>query len=390
MSGSKWKEGLNMRYASLYIFYFVYFIMTGMSTFLPKFYGEIGMTNAQIGVLGSIPTIVALAITPLLGTLTDRIPKKRYLLTVLLILMACTCFVIPYSTGFLMLLAAVSGYSVFGNNILPLMNTISLEYTSQIGKPFGPIRLLGTLGYQLGALLVGIILSNSLQSLYPMMGVVILLSCTATFIMPDVKGHQHKSEKVPLTKLFADRHLRMLYIMIFFATISSQFYQAFYSKHLGDLGMSNATTSWITLLAVILELPFLYFGDRLYRKTNIWNWMLIGMFFNGVRWIGLALSKTALMNILFQLPGVTILACFEFFPALYLNKHVSAELSGGAQSMLALVSFGAAKIVGSLIGGQICQYTGIPAMFAFLGVWMLFGGVIFWRPARKLAREENH
>lgn len=379
-----------MRYISLYVFYFVYFISTGMSTFIPKYYGEIGMTNGQIGILTSIPTLIALAATPVLGTVTDRVAKKRYLLSILMLALSGSCFLVPYSSGFIALLMAVSLYTIVVNNVLPLMNTIAIEYTSQIGKPYGPIRLLGTVGYQVGALLIGVILSTSLHSLYPMMGATALITCAVTFLLPDVKGHQHKQEKVPLTKLFADRHLRMMYIIIFFATISTQFYQAFYTKHLGDLGMSNQATSIITLLAVILELPFLYFGDKLYEKTNIWNWLMIGMLFNGVRWLGLACSKTAVMNILFQLPGVTVLACFEFFPALYLNKRVSPELSGGAQSMLALVSFGAAKVIGSLVGGQICQFTGIPALFAFFGVWMLAGAVIFWLPTRRLIAEGDH
>ncbi len=377
-----------MRYAYLCSFYFVYFIMTGMSTFIPKYYGEIGMSNSQIGILASIPTLIALAITPILGTMTDRVAKKRYLLTVLMLMMALSCFVIPYSTGFAMLLAAVSVNTLVGNNALPLMNTISIEYTSEIGKPYGPIRMMGTVGYQLGALLIGLILTGTLKSLYPLMGAVLIIVSGMTFMLPDIKGHQHSREKVPLTRLFADRHLRMLYIMIFFCTISTQFYQAFYTKHLGDLGMNNTITSIITLLAVILELPFLCYGDRLFKKANIWNWLLIGMLCNGVRWLGLAFSKTAFWNIFFQMPGVMVLACFEFFPALYLNKRVSAELTGGAQSMLSLVSFGAAKVIGALIGGQICEFTGIPALFAFFGVWMLAGCLLFWRPTRKLIREE--
>lgn len=378
-----------MRYISLFIFYFVYFVSTGMSTFIPKYYGEIGMSNAQIGVLSSVPTLIAMAITPLLGTLTDRVSKKRYLLTVLLIAMSVVCFLIPYSPTFLVLLAVVSVYTIVGNNVLPLMTTISIEYTKQIGKPYGPIRLMGTVGYQIGALIIGLIISGSLKSLYPMMGVTVLLTCCTTFMLPDVKGHQHNREKIPLTRIFADKHLCMLYLMIFFCSISQQFYQAFYTKHLGDLGMSNSTTSWITLLSVILEIPCLYYGDKLYKKTSIWNWIIIGMLFNGVRWLGLAVSKTALWNILFQLPCVTILACFEFFPSLYLIGRVSPELRGGAQSTLSLVNFGAAKIVGSLIGGQICQYTGIPALFAFFGVWMLAGILVFWRPTRRMIREEN-
>lgn len=383
------QRGIRMRYLSLYAFYFVYFITLGMSTFIPKYYGEIGMTNGQIGILGSIPTVVALIISPLLGTLTDRVARKRDLLAALIVLMAVSYFVVPYSTGFLTLLAAVSIYTLASNNTLPLMNSIAIEYTSQIGKPYGPIRLSGTVGYQLGALLVGFVLSGSLKSLFPMMSAVLLIACFGTLAMPNVKGHQHRQARVPLTRLFADPHLRLLYLMVFFSTVSTQFYMAFYTKHLGDLGMSNAITSLITILSVALELPFLYFGDRIYRKTSIWNWLLIGMLANGIRWLGLAVSKSALLNIVFQIPCVTVLACFEFFPALYLNERVSSELSGGAQSMLSLVSFGAAKIVGALIGGQICQFTGIPTLFAFFGIWMLAGCALFWRPTRRLSNPKT-
>ena len=376
-----------MRYISLFMFYFIYFISMGMSTFIPKYYGEIGMSNAQIGVLTSIPTLIAIAVTPLLGMMTDRVAKKRYLVTLLMFAYAVICFAIPYSTGFVMLLSMISISTIVGNNILPVSNTIAIEYTNQIGKPYGPIRMMGTLGYQIGALIIGIVLSSSLESLYPMMGASMLAACATTFMLPDIKGHQHKQQKVPLTKLFADKHLCMLYGMIFFATISTQFYQAFYTKHLGDLGMNNQITSIITLLAVILELPFLLIGDRLYKKANIWNWLLAGMLINGLRWLALAFTQSPILIILFQLPAVTVLSCFEFFPALYLSKRVSPELAGGAQSMLALVSFGAAKVIGSLVGGQICQYTGIPAMLGFFGIWMLAGSIIFWFPTRKLVRE---
>ena len=38
-----------MRYASLFAYHFIYFITTGMSTFVPKFYGEIGLSDSRIG-----------------------------------------------------------------------------------------------------------------------------------------------------------------------------------------------------------------------------------------------------------------------------------------------------------------------------------------------------
>ena len=90
------------------------------------------------------------------------------------------------------------------------------------------------------------------------------------------------------------------------------------------------------------------------------NWLLIGFLLNGVRWLGLAFSTTPALIILFQLFGVTVMACFEFMPAFYLNHRVPPELTGSAQSMLSLTAFGAGKVIGSLLGGLFSEMAGIP------------------------------
>ena len=378
-----------MRYYSLYAFYFIYFIMNGASAFIPKYYGEIGLSDGQIGLLSSVPTLAALVFMPALGALSDRVPRKRYLLSVLLLVMALACFSVVFCSNFLMLLVAVSAYMTFYVSASPVSTTISLEYCAQINRPYGPIRLMGTLGYQAGALLVGILLSKSLGNLYPLMGAAVLAACAITFLMPNIEGHQHHRKKVPLRRLFADSHIRWLCLMILFASVTSQFYNAFFAKHLGDLGMSNAVVSWITLLSVLPELPFLFFGDRIAQRTSIWNWLLVGFAVNGVRWLGLAFSTSVAPIIAFQLLGVTVLGCFEFMPAFYLNRRVPAELAGSAQSMLSLTVFGAGKVLGGLLGGLICECTSIPTGFAINGVLLLAGCAAFWKTTRRLIREET-
>ena len=378
-----------MRYYSLQAYYFVFFVMNGFSVFLPKYYGEIGLSDGMIGVLGSVPTVVAMAFAPMLALLTDRVPKKRYMLCALMILLAAFYFLAARCTTIVPLLLVVSLAAVFSNPVMPLANTISLEYTQAVGKNYGHIRLMGTAGYQVGALLIGAILAERLDKLYPMMGAVVLVSCGITFLMPNVEGHQHKNGKVPLSKLFADKHVRWLYFILFFCTIPTQFFMGFFTKHLGDLGMSNTMVSWVTLLSVVLELPFLCFGDRIVKKMNTWNWIMVGMLLNTIRWIGLAFSKSLLLILIFQIPMVTVMACYEYAPAFYLNKRVPQELAGSAQSMHSLMMFGAAKIVGCLIGGQICEYTGIPMMFAICGVMGLVGCVFFWFKTRQLIKEDT-
>lgn len=378
-----------MKYNSLLMYYFVFFVMNGFSTFVPKYYGEIGLSDGMIGILTSVPTIVAMACSPLLAVLTDRVPKKRYMLSVLVALLALSCFLIAPCRTIGTLLLTVSLHVAVFNAVLPLANTISLEYTREIGKSHGRARLMGTVGYQVGALVAGAIMSKTLNNLYPLMGAVLIGAFGITFMMPDVRGHQHNRQKVPLSKLFADKHVRSMYLMLFFATVSTQFYMAFFTKHLGDLGMSNQVVSWVTLLSVIAELPFLYFGDRIAKRMNVWNWIMLGLLINSIRWIGLAYSKSVLPILLFQVPSVCVLACYEYFPALYLNRKVPEELSGSAQNMLSLMMFGAGKVVGTLLGGQICEYTGIPTMFLINGVMGLAGVAVFWPITRKLIREDT-
>ncbi|MDD3410899.1 MAG: MFS transporter [Eubacteriales bacterium] len=383
------RQAVDARYSALYVYFFLYFIVNGLTTFLPKYYGEVGMTDSQIGMLTSIPCLLAVSFMPLMGALSDRVSKKRYLLALWLLMMAGISFVTVGRGSFWALLVAMSLYVTFGVAVSPIANTISLEYCQSSGRPFGPIRLMGTVGYQAGVMLIAIVLTHSLRNLYLVMGIVLLASCAATFFMPNVEGHQHNAAKVPVRAIFADRHVCWLLGLILFATVSTQFYESFFTKHLGDLGMSNTSASWITMLTVLPEIPFLFFGDRIIRRTNVWNWLLIGILLNGVRWLGLAVCTTPLSILCFQAVGVSVMACFEFVPAFYLARRVAAEQSGTAQSLLGLTTFGVAKIIGGLLGGLICEHTGIPAVFAFNGAALLMGGVIFWKPTRRLIREEE-
>ena len=90
---------------TLYLFYGVNFIATGMSTFAPKFYGEIGLTDGQIGLLSAVMAAVALVGQPAWGVLADRAKYKRSALAAGAFLSGLTCFwVLPASGRFLPLL----------------------------------------------------------------------------------------------------------------------------------------------------------------------------------------------------------------------------------------------------------------------------------------------
>ena len=378
------------RLIALYLYYAVYFISLGMTTFVPKFYGEIGLNDSQIGLISAVTAFVGLFLQPFWGGLADRARNKRNVPAMALGIAGILCFfVMPAIGHFGLLLAVLTLYNAFLLPAMPVGSAITIEYTGKHGHAYGPVRMLGTIGYQAGILATGFFLAQSLRGLYPAIGFVLLLSGGAALLLPPIKGYQHQEEKVSFTVLLRERKILLLLAVTFLASIGHQFNMAFFTKHLGDLGVDNMVTGFISVFSVALEIPFLLFGDKLMKRFSIGRWMFIGLLIGGVRFALLTVVKTPVMIILAQCLSISHLACFEFFPMVYLGRTVRADLQAGAQSMLQMISFGISKIIGSLAGGVIADAMGIPFVYGACAVIVFCTAAVFYIPLRSLTAEEK-
>lgn len=377
------------RLYALYLFYGVNFIATGMTTFAPKFYGEIGLTDGQIGLISAVLALVALAAQPAWGMMADRAKYKRTVIAVALAGAGLTCFlVLPAAGRFIPLLLVLTLYSTLYLPAMPVGNAIAIEYTAARGHSFGPVRMMGTVGYQVGILATGFVLVNSLRGLYPAMGVMLLLAAGSALLLPPVQGHQHSREKLSFAPFFRDRALLLLFAAAFIGHIGHQFNLVFFSKRLGDLGISNSVTGLINTFSVILEIPFLLFGDRIMKRCSIWTWLLVGMGVGAVRFLLIAVLRAPLPIVLVQMLSIAHLACFEFFPFIYLGHAAPKELQASAQSLYQMATFGFARIVASLAGGFLADAMGIPAVYALSGALMAVATVAFFVPMRRMREQE--
>ena len=371
---------------SLYLFYVVNFIATGMTTFAPKFYGEIGLSDGQIGMISAVMASMALFAQPVWGTLADRARYKRSVVALGLALAGAVCFLVPPAVGrFIPLLAVLTLYNTFALPAMPVGNAIAIEYTGAHGHNFGPVRMMGTIGYQVSILITGVALAGSLRGLYPAIGAASMLAACCALLLPPVRGYQHDGEKVSPFAFFRDRRFLLLFAVSFLANIPHQFNISFFSKHLGDLGFDNALTGLISTLAVVLEIPFLLFGDRIMKRFPVWTWMTIGLLVGTVRFFLLSVVRAPALIVLSAMLSIAHLACFEFIPFVYLGRVTRPELLGSAQSVYQMISFGIARIAGALLGGLIADTAGIPRVYALCGGLLLATAVVFFLPMRRQA-----
>lgn len=371
---------------ALYMFYGLFFFSTGITAFNPKYLGEIGMGNAEIGIIMSIPGIIGIFFQSSWGILSDRVKLKRNILFFAALAGGICYFITGFFASFLPILVGMILVNVIQLPISPVSSTIALEHTEKTGLSFGPIRMSGTIGYQLGALILGLILTASLKGIFQIIGVLLMLCSVSALFLPPVQGHQHGREKVPFFHLLKDKRLLLLLIMTFTACSTSAFYMSFFTKHLGDLGVDNGVTGIITFISVVLEIPFLLLAKKVYKKLSIWHWVLLGFVLNGIRWIALGFARDVSWILIANIPTVSIMACFEFFPALYINEITPKELKGSAQSLLSLCTFGITKLTGGLLGGFLSSSFGIPPIFIANGILLMAAAAIFVIPCRRMLK----
>ena len=367
---------------TLYFFFLCNFVAMGMTTYAGKYYGEIGLTDGQIGLIAAVLALVGLFAQPAWGIWADRAKAMRSILFVALLGAGLLCFLVPLAaSGFVPLLLVLTLYNTFFLPTVPVSNALAIEYTRLQGRGFGPVRMMGTIGYQVGILGTGFLLAGSLSGLYPAMGVVMVFTAGIALFLPRVQATPEA--KADLSVFFKDRDLLLLFALAFLANIGHQFNLTFFTKHLGDLGMSNAVTGMISALSPMLEVPFLFFGDRIMKRFSIWTWMRIGLVVGALRFGLLALVKAPALIILVQLLSIAHFSCFEFFPYIYLGSVTRKDLLASAQSVYQMITFGIARIVASLLGGAISDAAGIPFVYGLCAGIMAVAVLAFYRPMRE-------
>lgn len=394
---------------TLSAFYTVYFIGLGFSTFASKYFAQIGLSGSQIALLTSVPALIAMCFMPMWGALSDRVRLKKAIVAGTIALSAVLLFFVDgvtdfsradpgtgalpsQATKFAPLLIILILNAFFGQAANPTATSIALEYTNERGKSFGPIRMMGTVGYQIGVLAVGYICMNSLRHLYTYFAIALLAGAAAALALPGVRGRQFGGIKISPAKALGDRRVVALLALVLVGTCTTMFYLSFFGAYLEEMGVNNQIASVITWVSVFLEIPVLLFATRIMRRLSIWQWMIVGYALNGVRWLGFVVAHDLgswQLLLVAQIPAVTAMACFEFFPALYIGKIIAPELSSSAQTLLTFTSFGIAKVIGSLLGGLISDIVGMRSIFLFFGILLLVAAVALLPFCRKLTRAER-
>jgi len=351
----------------LSIFYFFYFAVIGVYIiFMPKVLAMSGYSASEIGIIFAAGPLVRFLL-PFAFLKGLKINIKSFNIALFILLFSSVNFYFSLDSFYRLLFSNI-GLGIGLSLILPFVEVISL---STMGKErYGKIRLFGSVGFVLVALVLVKFLSSPIIALNYMLSATFLTAIVAFII---ARSAESKSEKKD--ELENDINLLKdwkLWLGLTLMQVSFGSFYNFFTIYETDYGISLDMTIYLWSFGVLVEIFMLYFQGRFLRGNLIlilqittfasaFRWFLLFMFPQNLVIVFFSQSLHALSFALFHSAAISYLY--------YLYKH-----KGLAQQFFSGITYGLGGFSGALIAGYIYEY--YPAYLFLSSAFLAFGA--FW------------
>ena len=207
------------------------------------------------------------------GVISDRSKNKARIIGVLLIINALICLAFYISASAYWLALCVIMYQLFFQPAYTLQESYTLELMDKSRWDYGNIRLGGTLGYAVCAMLTSVLIADDYGRIYWMMALLYGVAGILQLFTKPVAGHRKKKEKIPYRQVLSHAPLMCIIGFQLLSSLGSSFsmYYSIYFRH--QLGAPSELLGWMTTIGALSELPFFWYAGRIERKIGT-QWFL--------------------------------------------------------------------------------------------------------------------
>ena len=280
------------------IFIVLYF---GLGAFFPfnsiYLQDTLHYTGQQIGLFYSLAALIVVISVPIFGVLADRLrsPKVIYIICASFAIV----FLIPYSLvkPFYIITTLYILINGIRSALVPLLDTIALDYCAQTKVNFGILRSLGSFSFICASLITGFLLEkfSDFTSLFLYIHMISLsLSIYFSFFQKNTYMNSEVSNnfKEDFMQLLKNRQFLLAITIMGLSYGIIQVSQAYLSLSITDLGGGADIIGISFFFLVIPEVIFFSLVIKLSKKINHIYLMLVGTMYLLLRWIVLIFTNS--------------------------------------------------------------------------------------------------
>lgn len=339
-------------------FYFVIFFAEAVrGSFLSLYLNNAGLSSNLVGIINGIVSVLGVFIYPLWGTLSDRAKTKNNVLIIGLICSIITLVIFSRVSTTLMLGIMMIVYSLCYMPQTGIYETVAMDYVSRTGKNYGFIRMSGTIGYAVMAVIAGWWLTRREGLIFPILIGSMIAATTIALWLP--KAYRKVEKKEKNGNIYALlKNKRILYVLIMFAVYNTcnGFNMTYYGIFMSEIGGTYTLVGVANMIMALAEIPFhIGPGRRFMKKIGIENSLLIVTVVGVIRWALVGVCRSPwLLVVTMAFNGImlvpTIVGVVEY---LYNNapEGLKTSAQAGLKSLFTIIStlianFGGGALVG--------------------------------------------
>jgi len=354
----------------LSFFYFFYFAIIGVYViFMPKVLALTGYSASEIGIIFAAGPLVRFVL-PFVFAKGLKLNLGTFKIALIIMLLSSIAFYLSLN-NFYQLLASNIGLGIGLSIILPYIEFVSLH---TVGKErYGKIRLFGSVGFVLVALILVKFLSSAYIALNYLVVLTFLTSIVAFMIAKSTDAiKQETAQKDNDINLLKDWKL---WAGLTLMQISFGAFYNFFTIYETDVGISLDMTIYLWCFGVVAEIFMLFFQGK-FLKGNLLLILQITTFASAIRWLLIFLFPQNLPILFFaQTLHALSFALFHSAAISYLYHHYKHKSL--AQQFFSGITYGLGGFVGALWAGYMYElfprYLFLSVTFiALMASWFIY------------------
>jgi PPP family 3-phenylpropionic acid transporter len=364
-------------------YFFIFAALAALFPFLPLYYGQIGLTGSQIGLLTGLPPLVMLFSAPLFGAIADATRRHKLLLMLSMVGWMVMVLVLSQLTWLIYLLPAVVLYALFFAPILPLADHSVLDSLGKYKHRYGRQRLWGSIGWGASAPLVGVLVQGAglhwSFNVCIMMALILLL---VTIWLPvsraPVHGHFWRG-----LRLLTNRRWAVLLMIGFVGGAALSVVNNYLFLYMAELGAGGVVMGLSMTIGTVSEMFIMFYADRLLAGRSAGRLLAISLFFMVVRLLAYSWAGSAGWVLAIQLLHGPTFGLMWIAGVSHADHLAPAGMGATAQGLFSGISMGLGAAFGSVVGGMSYQAVGLALTFQWAGMVVLAALVFYlmmlWR-----------
>lgn len=372
MSGNK---GLLL---SKTIFFIVYAAGSVFLPFMALYLEQRGLSGRQIGLLAGIPPVMTLIGASVWGGLSDATRRHKQVFMLVFAGSIAAAVVLPLTQSFAGLGLVIALHALCFMPLIPLLDNTALDILGKHSDRYGQIRLWGSIGWGVGAPVVGPLLERfGLDFAFYGHAALMLVGLLVAVPLPVASTSAGRAFGAGLRSLLQDRRWYLFLLVIFVAGFGDAVARNYSFLYLKELGAGNLLMGLSLTIGTASELVVLMFSSQLLARLGSHKLLVLGVLTQAGRLLGWSLIDDPYLALSLQLFNGLSFGALWLAAVAYAREIAPAGMSATAQGLLSGMYFGLSSAVGALLGGLWYEQVGVWGMYRWGAVVMVVGLVIF-------------